>query len=448
MGFMYYLLSPFSWLLNFFYSIFDSYGWALICFALVVKLILFPFSLKGKRSMIQMNMISGKMQQLQKQYGKDRDRYNEEVQKLYAREKINPMGGCLWSLLPLLILLPLYAIIREPLHYMMAMSTDQITLVANAVDWQTLAVNNHWVTAEAMAKLVEQVNSGAITSVYQNTGYNQLFLASLVNEQTLPAIHAALGETTKVFAMNFSFLGLNLAMLPTWKIWTNPNWPTIGAFLLVVISAVSGLFFSRISMKTNQMNNQNSNAQMERTNKIMMWTMPIMSLYIGFIMPAGLCLYWIANNLLSMVQEMVAGKMLKKDYEAARVAALEREREEKEAEKRRKAEAAEERARRIEEEKKNRGKKKTSLKKQEDQTPGINKSDSRVGIRAYARGRAYDPNRFGGVTEYRDPSSPAAQAAEKEMAERPEEEKNALQGQLTEQATVQAQEENTDKEGT
>ena len=57
---------PFTWLLQLFYNITGSYGFALIFFAVVVKLILFPFSLKGKKSMIQMNMLSGKMQQIQK----------------------------------------------------------------------------------------------------------------------------------------------------------------------------------------------------------------------------------------------------------------------------------------------------------------------------------------------------------------------------------------------
>ena len=110
------ILTPFVWLLRVFYSFCGSYGLALILFAVVVKVIMFPFALKGKRSMIQMNMLSEKMQKLQKQYGKDRDRYNLEVQKLYEREKVNPMSGCLWSFIPMIVLLILYPIIREPIH--------------------------------------------------------------------------------------------------------------------------------------------------------------------------------------------------------------------------------------------------------------------------------------------------------------------------------------------
>ena len=87
------ILTPFVWLLQLFYNLCGSYGIALILFAIVVKLLLFPFSLKGKRSMIQMNMLSDKMNKLQKQYGKDKERYNLEVQKLYEKEKVNPMGG-------------------------------------------------------------------------------------------------------------------------------------------------------------------------------------------------------------------------------------------------------------------------------------------------------------------------------------------------------------------
>ena len=402
MGIFYYLMFPFTWLLNFFYNMSGNYGVALICFAVVVKLVLFPLQMKGKRGMIQMNLISGKMQQLQKQYGKDKERYNLEVQKLYERENVNPMGGCLWTLLPLFVLIPLYSIIREPLLYMMGLTAEEIMTVAGAVNWETVAVDNGWVTANAMSKLAEQVASGELVSVFKNGTYNQMYLASLITPDTLPSIQAALGEAgSKVFAINFNFLGLDLAMMPTWKIWQNTSWPVIGSFLLIMISASSSFLFSKISMKTNQMSQGKGNDQMEQTNKMMTWMMPLMSLYIGFVMPVALCLYWVAQNLLSMVQELVAGKLLKKDYEAARIAAAERERQEKEDEKRRKEEARLERIRQAEEAKKH----KKAKAADEVAEPGINKDDSKVGMRAHARGRSYDPNRFGGVTAYVDPDT-------------------------------------------
>ena len=208
--------------------------------------------------------------------------------------------------------------------------------------------------------------------------------------------------------MNFQFLGLDLSLIPTWKFWTGGlKWSSIGLFLLPLVSTGVSFLSMKVSMATNKMNTKTQNAQMDQTNKIMMWMMPLMSLWIGFTVPAGLSVYWVAQYFVTMAQEVICGRMLKKDYEAARLAAEERERQEKEEEKRRKEEARLERARRIEEEKQNKGKKKSGQKKKKDEEPdqeGVNKEDSREGIRAYARGRAYIPGRFGGVTPYQDPN--------------------------------------------
>ena len=394
------ILKPFAWLLLTFYNIFNSYGLALILFAIVIKLILFPVSLKSKKSMIQMNLLSGKMQKLQKQYGKDRERYNLEVQKLYEREKVNPMGGCLWSLIPMIVLIALYGIIREPITYFMNLSMDQIKEVAQLLNWDTVAVTQGWVTQAMMDKA---------GGVFENGAYNQLYLLSLINDSNLASLQAALGEAgSGLFVMNFQFLGLDLSLIPTWKFWTGGlKWSSIGLFLLPLVSTGVSFLSMKVSMATNKMNTKTQNAQMDQTNKIMMWMMPLMSLWIGFTVPAGLSVYWVAQYFVTMAQEVICGRMLKKDYEAARLAAEERERQEKEEEKRRKEEARLERARRIEEEKQNKGKKKSGQKKKKDEEPdqeGVNKEDSREGIRAYARGRAYIPGRFGGVTPYQDPN--------------------------------------------
>ena len=125
MGVMYYILSPFSWLLNFFYSFTDSYGISLILFALVIKIILFPLTIKGKKGMIQMNLLSGKMQQLQKQYANNRVKLNEEMQKLYEKHGVSPMSGCLPNLIPLPIMMGLYYAVQQPLQYIVGLSRDR-----------------------------------------------------------------------------------------------------------------------------------------------------------------------------------------------------------------------------------------------------------------------------------------------------------------------------------
>ena len=384
------ILTPFAWLLMCFYDLFQSYGLALILFALVIKLVLFPFSLKGKKSMIQMNLLSTKLQQLQKQYGKDRERYNMEVQKLYEKEKVNPMSGCLWSFVPIIFLMVLYGIIREPLTYLMSVPSDMIETVA-------------------------EVTGVANTGTYPHIA----MLKAITDPAMLEQVKAALGDAgAGLFSMNVEFLGVSLAEIPKLNFWASGlSWGSVGLFLLPLVSVGISTLSMFVSMRTNQMNRGGEqNDQVAKTNRTMMIFMPIMSLWIGFTVPAGLSIYWIAQYIFSIFQELICGRLLKKDYERARAEAAERERQEKEDEKRRKEEARLERQRRLEEEKKNRGKKKP--KKAEPTEPGINKDDSRIGIRAYARGRAYDPNRFGGVQPYRDPSELLKAQAEAQNAQK------------------------------
>lgn len=383
MGIAYYLMMPFTWLLTFLYQFFNSYGIALILFALVVKVILFPLSLKGKKGMIQMNMLNGKIQKLQKQYAKDQQKYQQEVQKLYEKEGANPMSGCLWSFLPLFILLPLYAIIRQPLKYMMGLTGEQITAVAQALNWGSVAASNGWIKEAAE---------------FANVGYNQLYLASLITPDKVAVAQAAVGETMKeIFSINFSFFGVNLALQPHLKFWLD-GVMGFGLFLVPVVSALTSILFSFVTTKTNNLNNQNQN---NSTNMMMLLMSPIMSLWIGFAMPAALSIYWIANNVLGLAQEIISGKLLKKDYEKAAEAARLREIEEKEEEKRLRREKAEQRAREAEEARKNKGKKKEKD-PEEARMTAEQKAASRVGMRQYARGRAYDPDRFGGVTPYHE----------------------------------------------
>ena len=386
------ILKPFAMLLMFLYEFFSSYGLALILFGFIVKIVLFPVTLKSKKSMIQMSMLSGRMNQLKAQYGKDPQRYNMEVQKLYEKEHVNPMGGCVWSLIPMFVLIGLYGIIREPLTNMMDVPKDLIATVAQ------------------------------VTGIANEGAYPQIAMVeALNNSATLEAVKAALGEAgAKVQGMNFSFLGMDLAAIPSYKFWAN-GISGVLMFIMVLVSAATSFLSMKVSMATNQMNkNQPANAQMDQTNKMMTWMMPLMSLWIGFTVPAGLTVYWISQYIVTMLSEVICGKMLKKDYEAARAAAEEAERQAKIDEKRRKEEARLERARRLEEEKLN---KKKGIKKPETAETGVNKDDSREGLRAYARGRAYMPERFGGVTTYVDPNI-AIKAEAEAMAAKKSSKKN------------------------
>lgn len=374
MDFWQIILTPFSWLLKVFCQIFNSYGVALILFTLVIKIILFPLNLKGKKSMIKMNMASADLKEIQKRCGNDRERYNQEVQKYYSDHNISPMGGCGWSMIPLVILMPLYAIIRRPMKYMMRLTESATTAVAGALGYADFTVG----------------------------GYNELTLAGMMNAGNLDtAINAAkaTGVTAaSMFVINFNFLGMDLSQIPNWKFWSGGvTWNSVGLFLLPIISAALSVVSMIVSQKTNRMSA--SDPSTNATNKSMMIIQPLISLWIGFTLPAGLCIYWIANSALGMLQEFLCGKILKKDYEKARIAMEEQKRKEKEEEKQRRREAAERKAAAIAA---NKGKNKNK-KVQPQAKEKIDNSASREGLRTNARGRAYDPSRYPTIP-YQDPN--------------------------------------------
>ena len=100
-----------------------------------------------------------------------------------------------------------------------------------------------------------------------------------------------------------------MSVIPTWKFWTGGiKWSSIGLFLLPLVSTVVSFLSMKVSMATNRMNNQTQNAQADQTNRMMMWSMPLMSLWIGFTVPAGLSVYWITQYFVTMIQEVICGR--------------------------------------------------------------------------------------------------------------------------------------------
>ena len=390
------LMTPFSWLLKLFCEVFDSYGIALLLFTVVVKVILFPLNLKGKKSMIKMNVVNGQLQEIQKRCGNDKERYNQEVQRFYAENNVNPMGGCGWSMIPLFILWPLYAIIRRPLKYMMNLTEAASGKVAEVLGW-----------------------TAKMGSEFTPAGTNELTLASMMSagnlESAKTAATAAGASAAGMFVIDFDFFGIDLSQIPQLKFWEGGmTWASIGLFLLPVISAAFSVLTMLVTQKTNQMNKDQPAPKM---NLSLILMGPIMSLWIGFAMPAGMCLYWIANSVLGMAQEIVSGKMLRKDYEAAQKEMELQAAKAKEAEKERRRLAAEKKAAAIAAGKS--GKKQPTAKHK-----GSDVAASREGMRTYARGRAYDPNRYP-VTPYRDPNGPA-QTVEEEPKALTDEDKQIL----------------------
>ena len=402
---------PFGYLLDWLYQFTTNYGVALIIFAFLVKLILLPASAKGKKSSMKMSRISPKVQAIQKKYADDQQKQSQEIQKLYKEEGVSMGGGCLWSFLPLLILIPLYAVVRQPITYMLHES------------------------AEVAGQIVGVIKEAA-PDLFGSNGdfYDQMVAAPQIPNflDKLQAAGITLKEGTEA-GINFSFLGVNLASIPNYKVWTwdfSNLWPQLGAFLMPVLSAGGALLSMVISMRMNNslVTNEKGledketakNSQSAQQGKMMMWLSPIMSLWIGFSMPAALSLYWFAQGIVTTLSDVYLTKKYRKIYDAEDAARLERAMEQEAIEAEKERVRAERRAANPEGITANTSKKKMQQNKQREQEAakavaakeyaakkeGIapeEEKDSSVlsGIpsRPYAKGRAYDPNRYNTTTE-------------------------------------------------
>ena len=361
----YYICVPFAWLTRMFYSLTGSYGVAIILFTLVVKLVILPFQLKSKKSMMRMNRMQGKIKDIQTRFANNKERQQQEMADLYAREGINPMGGCLWSFLPLPILIALYYIIRTPLRYFMNLSETVIAEI------RTLAESLGYVAA---------TEGNAVA-------YEQIYLSKFIHEHWDNFV----GKFDGLLDVNYQFLGLDLAETASNVMGQFPHggWAVWGLLLLPFIAAALQLVMSIASMKA-------SSNTMNGSNKMMLYLFPLMTIWMGFMFPAALCLYWIVNSAFSAVQELLLNKVFAK--------ALDREETEKEREKREKraAKMMAQREQMMQQQAQQQGKKpqpSASKKKKSAEPEKKDKRSStteagRVGNRPYARGRAYSESHY------------------------------------------------------
>ena len=377
----YYICVPFAWLVRLFYNLTNSYGVALILFTLVIKLIMLPFQMKSKKSMMRMSRVSGQMQELQKRYAKNQAKLQEEMQKLYEEEGVNPMSGCLWSLIPFPILIALYSIIRQPITHFMMLSKDVLqTVVQSAAD---AGVNLTNIVMMDKATGTPALKDG----LYQLASYGQINLVKAVQEM-------GLSTPEGWFDMNYNFLGLDLTATP-WEYVKSFTftWAVIGVILIPILAGLSQFVFSKLTMKTQPQADAAGGASM----KSMMYMMPLMSVYIAFIMPAALGVYWIAQSVFSLIQEAILNKTFSaklSEEEEARFQARQADRQ------RRMEEARVQEQQRKQEEKK----KKTLREKQQAaqaakavkaaKAATSTTEAGRVGDRPYARGRAYKADRY------------------------------------------------------
>ena len=395
---------PFGYLMGWLYQFTNNYGIALILFSIIVQLVMLPMTAKSKKSMMKMSRLQPRMQEIQRRYADDPQRQNAAIQAMYKEEGVSMGGGCLWSLVPMLIIIPLYTVVRQPLVYMLHESVE----TAN--------------------QIVEVLKNAAPEAFSSNAYYNQITAAQLI-PQYVDVLKEAIPNIsdTVLNGINFGFLGCNLGLIPPFNVFASTfwTWPNVGLFLLALLSAGNQVVTMWINQKMNdsvvtnkdgiQDKETAQNSQAAQTSKVMMYTMPLMMLWIGFTVPASLSLYWLTGGVVRTIEDVLLTKKYRTQYDVEDAERLKRRLEQDRIEAEKEQQRAERRAANPDGITENTSKKKMQKKQREqeeaERTAAAREYAARKGLtvdeeetrsetmsgisdRPYCKGRNYDPDRY------------------------------------------------------
>ena len=395
---------PFGWLLGQLYHLTNNYGVAMIIFALAVQAVLTPINAKSKKNMMKMSRLTPRIQDIQARYSNDPQKQNELMQKLYQEEGVSMGGGCLWSLIPMFILFPLFTVIREPMRYILMESEEVIPQIISVI--KDLA-----------------------PTIFSNNNYYDQVIAAQAIPQFAAELQAAIPEigARTLEGINFNFLGINLGAIPQFNVFASTwvwDWAHIGAFLIPVVSTASQFLQMWITQKTNdslvtnekgiQDQETAKKSQQNQSTQMMRYMMPLMTLWIGFTVSAGLSLYWFIGGLVRMAIDPIMTNHYRKIYDAEDAVRLQKYLEEERIEAEKERIRAERRAANPDGITTNTSKKKLQ-KQQRDQESAAKAAAAReyaakkgieleedeevscmsgIPSRPYCKGRNYDPDRY------------------------------------------------------
>lgn len=274
------IAKPMGLILGFIYSLVNSYGLSIIIFTIVIKILLLPLSVKQMRSQQDMARLQPKLKELEKKYKGDKTKIQEETMRIYKEEGVSMTGGCLPLFIQLPIIFGLYQVISRPLAFLIGLPDEIITQIRQLYGLASSA--------------------------------SEIELASLIQHN--PGLAESVVKQIKL--IDFNFLGINLAKIP------HVDFTNIGTFfgsidvlwVIPLFSLLTAILSAFVSKKYMPAAPTSDNAAAEQTKKMadsMLFMMPLMSLYFGFILPAGVGVYWILSNVLAAVQQYALYKYIK-----------------------------------------------------------------------------------------------------------------------------------------
>lgn len=284
---------PFSWVIRFFYGLTDNYMIALLFFAIVVKLVLFPIGIKTQKNMVKQASLRPKEMAIRAKYAGRTDQATQqkmqnEIMTLYQNENYNPAGGCLPMILQLVVIWAIYQIVYGPLTYLCGMSAEAISVLKEGI------------------KLLQEAQTYTGNQIQMLHDISVLGIEKVL--EVLPTIEGYTAEIGTAIEdvlynnwPNMTVFGGRLDLSAT---------PTVAINLLLLIPILNLVTTWASTKITRKFSYQSPDQQqMNSSMKMMDITMPLMIFWMAFNLPAALGVYWIFQNVLGVLQSFILSKM-------------------------------------------------------------------------------------------------------------------------------------------
>lgn len=257
----------------------NNFGIAIIIFTIIIKALLFPFSIKQQKSMASNARFQRKQMEIMEKYKNDRAKANEEVQKLMVKENVSPYAGCMPMMAPMLVMLGVYYSVINPLTNTLHIASDKVATALNslaALPGVGTSINSQY----GQISIIKYFNN--LQPYLTDTDGNSLFNAH---------------ETQSIvdFSNGFNFLGLDLLATPSVSSFSSMLW------LIPVLCFVTSVASMLITQKMN-------GTKMQGCMVLMVFVMPLFSAWIAYSVPAAVGFYWIASTVFGFLQSIIMNK--------------------------------------------------------------------------------------------------------------------------------------------
>lgn len=295
-----FLAVPLGWLMSFIYSGIPNYFLSIFLFTFVVRLILFPLSLKTQKNQADRARLAPRLDRLKKKYEKDPKKFQEKQMALYEKEGVSLTGGCLPMVVQMLVLFGIISVIYSPLKHIARIDSSVIDASVKVVQTETVASKKYKETdfkgyykEMRMLSELENYEEKIKTEISALEGYDSQKAGEVFTQM-------------KEFRKDFTIFGANML--------ENPGTGGVSGinilWLIPLLSGLTALLSSLLSMHyTKQISGSESQPGQGCSNSMMLIMMPAFSLFITFSVPGGVGVYWICSNLIALLQTFVLNQI-------------------------------------------------------------------------------------------------------------------------------------------